>query len=75
MKNSLVSSISSFPYHHTDYVLENMQCDDNEAESIIILPDPVERTITINYDRCCLWENGNVSTCGPAQHREIFLTA
>ena len=49
-----------------------MQCDDTEAESIIIFPDPVETTTAINYDRCCLWENKKVSTCGPAQHSEIF---
>ena len=72
MKNPLVSSISSFLYHHTDCFLEKMQCDDNEAEGVIILPDPVDTTTTINNDRYCLLENGKEHTCGPVQHREIL---
>ena len=49
-----------------------MQCNDHETESIIILSDLVETTPAINSDRCYLWENKKVSTCGPAQQSEIF---
>ena len=72
MKNLLVSSISSSLHRHIDYFSRKMQCSDNAAESVIIFPDRVGTTTTINYDRCCLWENEKISTCGPAQCREIF---